>query len=147
LPENPGADERKDTPPAADAGGGTADRTEAAADRRGAPPTGAGARGPAAGDALDYSATEYPTRGGILEPRVGKEYDPRQAEDNARRRIAYLLIALLWLVVVAILGMVSCGTVPIDDIKEFGVILGPLITLVSAATGFYYGTKTATAGK
>ena len=27
------------------------------------------------------------------------------------------------------------------DIKDFSVILGPLVTLVSAATGFYYGTK------
>ena len=31
--------------------------------------------------------------------------------------------------------------VAIGDVKEFGVILGPLVTLVTAATSFYYGTK------
>ena len=30
---------------------------------------------------------------------------------------------------------------PGSHIKEFGVILGPLVALVSAATGFYYATR------
>ena len=37
--------------------------------------------------------------------------------------------------------MVVFGIITVDEIKEFGVILGPLVALVSAATGFYYGTK------
>lgn len=37
--------------------------------------------------------------------------------------------------------MVVFGIIAVDEIKEFGVILGPLVALVSAATGFYYGTK------
>ena len=56
-------------------------------------------------------------------------------------KIAYLLIALLALLVIALLAMVVFDIITVDEIKEFGVILGPLVALVSAATGFYYGTK------
>ena len=43
--------------------------------------------------------------------------------------------------IVVLLAGVVFGVIPVDEIKEFGVILGPLVVLVSAATGFYYGTK------
>lgn len=79
---------------------------------------------------------------GNLNLVLGPPYDPRPHEDNARRTIAYLLIGLLWLIVAAMLELISFNLVKVEDIKEFGVLLGPIITLVSAATGFYYGTKT-----
>ncbi|MEY2862411.1 MAG: hypothetical protein RLY58_118 [Pseudomonadota bacterium] len=69
-------------------------------------------------------------------------YDPRPHEDAARRRIAYGLIGLLSVTIIAMLLMVCCHAIAVVDLKEFAVILGPLVTLVSAATGFYYGTKT-----
>ena len=74
-------------------------------------------------------------------PRSGKTYDPRPLEDKARRRIAYLLIALLALMIVALLAGVVVGVIPVSEMKEFGVILGPLVALVSAATGFYFASK------
>lgn len=74
-------------------------------------------------------------------PRRGAIYDPRPREDQARRIIAYFLIGLLAMVVLGLLAMVVLGIIAVDEIKEFGVILGPLVALVSAATGFYYGTK------
>ena len=74
-------------------------------------------------------------------PRDGKKYDPRPLDDKARRRIAYLLIALLALQVNALIIMVLFDVISIDDVKEFSVILGPLVALVSAATGFYFATK------
>ena len=52
-----------------------------------------------------------------------------------------MLIALLALLVIALLAMVVFDVIKVSEIKEFGVILGPLVALVSAATGFYYGTK------
>ena len=74
-------------------------------------------------------------------PRGGKTYDPRPLEDKARRRIAYLLIALLALMIVALLAGVVFGVIPVSEIEEFDVILGPLVVLVSAATGFYFASK------
>ena len=74
-------------------------------------------------------------------PRGGTNYDPRPLEEKARRRIAYLLIALLALMIVALLAGVVFGVIPVGEIEEFGVILSPLVVLVSAGTAFYYGTK------
>ena len=74
-------------------------------------------------------------------PQIGSDYDPRPEEDQARRHIAFLLIGLLWLVVAAIFVLIAFGTIQVIDIKEFAAVLGPVVTLVSAATGFYYGTK------
>lgn len=74
-------------------------------------------------------------------PEPAGDYDPRPVEDGARRTIAYLLIGLLWVIVSAILIMLAWQSVEIKDLKEFGVLLSPIIVLVSAATGFYYGTK------
>lgn len=70
-----------------------------------------------------------------------KPYDPRPFEDTARRNIAYSLIFLLFLTVIGIFILLCYKVVGITDLKEFSVILSPLLTLVSAATGFYYGTK------
>ena len=78
--------------------------------------------------------------------QVGDEYDPRPQEDGARRTIAYLLIGLLWLIVSGILILLSFGSIAVGEIKDFGVVLSPIIALVSAATGFYYGTKANSAG-
>ena len=74
-------------------------------------------------------------------PRGATAYDPRPSEDKARRRIAYLLIALLALMIVALLAAVVFGVIPVSEIEEFDVILGPLVVLVSAATGFYFASK------
>lgn len=99
------------------------------------------------GNSLDFTgdstvADQAPT------PQVGDNYDPRPQEDGARRTIAYLLIGLLWLIVSGILILLGFSTISVDSIKEFGVILSPIIALVSAATGFYYGTKSnSTSGK
>ena len=69
------------------------------------------------------------------------EYDPRRGDDGARRTIAYALIGLLSVIVVAILLLLAFSVIKAGELKDFAVILGPVITLVSAATGFYYGTK------
>ena len=77
----------------------------------------------------------------VLPLRAGKKYDPRPLDDKARRRMAYVLIALLALQVNALTTMVLIDVIAIEDIKEFGVIIAPLVALVSAATGFYFATK------
>lgn len=91
---------------------------------------------------LDFSGEGTGTPPTIPSPQAGAAYDPRPQEDGARRTIAYLLIGLLWLVIAAMFLLIAFGSVAVADIKDFAVILGPVVTLVSAATGFYYGTKT-----
>jgi len=93
-------------------------------------------------ESLDLSGER--TADGVAAPslQLGDPYDPRPQEDGARRIIAYLLIGLLWLTIGAMFVLVGLGTIQVADIKEFAVVLGPVVTLVSAATGFYYGTKT-----
>ena len=54
-------------------------------------------------------------------PRGGESDDPRPLEDKARRRIAYLLIALLALLVIALLAIVVFGVITVGEVKEFGV--------------------------
>lgn len=95
--------------------------------------------------AFDYSADRAAGR----EPRlaVGPAYDPRPGEDWARRIIAYSLVGLLIAVVLWILALVSFDRIKVDDLKDFAVVLGPVVTLVSAATGFYYGTKAGRGGQ
>ena len=77
----------------------------------------------------------------VPDPRDGRSYDPRPLEDTARRGIAYLLIALLALQITALMTMVVFDVIAVDDVKEFGVILSPLVALVSAATAFYFASK------
>jgi hypothetical protein len=70
-------------------------------------------------------------------------YDPRPGEDSARRRIAYGLLLLLGFVVFAsFLSFWGGSAGGVDPLIKFTqVLLGPIVPLVSAATGFYYGTK------
>ena len=86
----------------------------------------------------DFTVEQPVSRGDEL---TKVPYDPRPHEDKARRRIAYWLLGILSVLLIWILGLVSLGTITIEQLKEFSIILGPVITLVSAATGFYYGTK------
>ena len=74
-------------------------------------------------------------------PEGGKSYDPRPQEDRARRRIAYHLIAILAVVIVSLLAMVAFGLIAVEDVERFGVIVGPIVTLVTAATSFYFGNR------
>ena len=67
-----------------------------------------------------------------------QNHDGRALEDKARRRIAYLLIAMLAVYVAVLQAMVIFGVIEVEDVKEFTVILGPLVTLVTAATSFFY---------
>jgi hypothetical protein len=69
----------------------------------------------------------------------GRDYDPDEHADHTRQRIAYGLLFLLAFIVVGIFATLWFTDLAVTEIKEFAVILGPVITLVSAATGFYYG--------
>ncbi|MBP2309404.1 hypothetical protein GBZ48_21530 [Azospirillum melinis] len=86
---------------------------------------------------LDYTSENINR---VQEP-LEKPYNSTIHEDAARKGIAYSLIGILAFVIVAIFFLLYCKKMTVSELKEFAVILGPIVTLVSAATGFYYGTK------
>lgn len=97
--------------------------------------------GPADGSKRDENAKDYSVDQSREEEWNAVAYDPRPGEDGARRTIAYALIGLLAIIVFAVLLLLAFGVVEVTELKDFSVLLGPVITLVSAATGFYYGTR------
>lgn len=90
----------------------------------------------------DLSNEDLPTSTGESEFET-EPYDPRPGEDEARKYMAYALLSLLSFIIVYILVGVVCDWLEIEDAKSLlQLILSPVIALVSAATGFYYGAKT-----
>ena len=123
-------------------------RYEDLSGRAGPPAGGSGLPGggptdtPADG-AADAGADRSPETGepDVGTPEGGNSPDPRRLEDMARRRIAYQLIAILAVVIFSLLAMVAFGVIAVDDVDKFGVIVAPLVTLVTAATSSYYAHR------
>ena len=83
-----------------------------------------------------------PAGGGRAGKPAGREsYDPRPQEDRARRRIAYHLVAILALTMFSLLAMVAFGVIAVEDVEKFGVLVAPVVTLVTAATSSYYADR------
>ena len=87
---------------------------------------------------LDFSNEEV--SGSSTEFSLGP-YNRHKHEDHARKLIALILLSMLFTLVVGILALVLMDKIAVAEIKEFAVVLGPVVALVSAATGFYFGTK------
>ena len=86
--------------------------------------------------------TDSDTESDIDDVFLEEDYNPRPQEDSARRRIAYILLGLL--AIVLIWALVSITLLPDSEeriVKVLEIVLGPIIALVSAATGFYFGSK------
>ena len=117
-------------------------------ERAGGPADGSG---PAGGGRTDQPAVRSADAGtgrpleagsqGVPAPGGGNSHDPREQEDRARRTIAYHLIAMLAGVTFSLLAMVAFGVVAVDDIEKFGVIIAPIVTLVTAATSSYFANR------
>jgi hypothetical protein len=79
-----------------------------------------------------------------LDQPTSKAYDPDEFKDQARKRITYWLLGLLtMLVMFAFVGLFLIeGKPSFEHLKSLvEMLLGPLIALVSAATGFYFGAQ------
>lgn len=72
---------------------------------------------------------------------VDVPWNSQKFEDQSRRTIAYMLIGLLTIIVSSMLILLSTHSIELSQLREFDVLLVPIVTLVSAATGFYYGSK------
>lgn len=69
-------------------------------------------------------------------------FNPLPGREMVRRWLAMTLVGLLALVVLSILVATIGGWLSIADAKELVTLLVmPILTLTSAATGFFYGTK------
>jgi hypothetical protein len=67
-----------------------------------------------------------------------KDLEP--GRDRVRQALAYGLLALLAATVIYVLLLLQWGRITIAGAKElFGSVLAPLVALVGAATGFYFG--------
>ena len=113
---------------------------------------------PIDGQAAQRGVTSSPEASALLtedwtgvptsDSNVGEtEYGPsdtRKREDLTRSYIAFGLIGLLSFIVICIFALLFLGRISMSDLKDISVIFGPVVTLVSAATGFYYGTKSTT---
>ena len=80
--------------------------------------------------------------GGAKKPFKEEPYDPREQEDTARRKIAYILLAMLGIVLAwALASITICPSSEKSTVEVLQIVWGPIIALVSAATGFYFGAK------
>ena len=72
-----------------------------------------------------------------------KKYDAAQYQDETRSYIAYWLLFLLTLLVLGGFGMLfAIKDATYDHLKSIlELIFGPIVALVSAATGFYFGAQ------
>lgn len=71
-------------------------------------------------------------------------YDPDPERERMRGWIAIGLLALLSFVVISSLITVAARWAPTEDVvRVLGLLFAPLVGLVGAATGFYYGSRQA----
>jgi hypothetical protein len=86
-----------------------------------------------------------PPQAGLGYVEVSRPYDPQQQLDAVRARLAFSLVGLLTIAItgafVLILTARTTGVGP-DTVKTIiEIVITPIVTLVSAATGFYFGTN------
>jgi len=92
------------------------------------------------GNLPDVVFTDLPLTG--LPSPSDKPYNPHRDRENVRSFVAFGLLALLIIVVIASYVCLSAGWIAKDDLKDLlTIVFGPIITLLGAVTGFYYGEK------
>ncbi len=69
-------------------------------------------------------------------------YDPARQREHVRAGIAYLLIGLLVGIIVLSFLMLILACRSFEEVKGMlELLLAPIVGLVGAVTGFYYGEK------
>jgi hypothetical protein len=69
-------------------------------------------------------------------------YDPSRQREHVRAGIAYALIGLLIVIILFSFALLLFSSKSFDEIKGMlELLLAPVVGLVGAVTGFYYGEK------
>lgn len=70
-------------------------------------------------------------------------YDPTADQENVRGRIAYIILSMFTVMVLGALAssIFSSETTWKQVAAALGLLLAPVVALVGAVTGFYYGEK------
>jgi hypothetical protein len=112
-------------------------------------------------ESVDPAVVPTVTDSRVVPPETPEldKYDEKKASDDARRAIAYWLLALLIVTVLVAMIAVSVingqpldgkvGTVYANDAKAdaerlvtvLNIVFGPVVTLLGTATGFYFGQQ------
>jgi hypothetical protein len=101
--------------------------------------TPSGSESSLASESADFSAQPPPT----VEPSIpeGGRFDPEPQRERIRGYVALGLLGMLALVLVLAFISMWCR-MELEVLRTvLTIIFGPLVTLVSAATGFYYGSR------
>lgn len=80
----------------------------------------------------------------VLDAPIFAPYDAEKFHDEARKQIAnYLLLLLAGVIALFMCSLFTLAEKPtFDQYKSvLEMLLTPILTLVSAATGFYFGSK------
>jgi hypothetical protein len=90
---------------------------------------------------LDLTGEQASEGDAALEPST-VPYNSEQDRERVRGLVALLLIGLLAFAVVGSFIGLATKMIEMKDLKELlTIVLGPLIALVGAATGFYFGER------
>lgn len=92
-------------------------------------------------DEADFTGDALPKSPGLPAPE-DRPYNPNRDRENVRSFVAKgLLLLLLGTVAVSFICL-SAGWISKEDLKDLlTIVFGPIITLLGAVTGFYYGEK------
>jgi hypothetical protein len=97
---------------------------------------------------LDSAAIADLATGGASPPVARptlEDWDPEPGRDIVRKWIAFWLLGILTFVIAAIIGLVCSEQwthLTTDDVRTISELLfAPVVTLVSAVTGFYYASN------
>ncbi len=94
------------------------------------------------GGSVDFSSTQTlpAVDQQTIPPIPTSAFDPEPQRERIRGWIALALLGMLALVLLAFISMwVGMNAEVLRTVLT--IIFGPLVTLVSAATGFYYGSR------
>lgn len=89
---------------------------------------------------LDWTGEDAPL--GELDVARQAPYDPSPERERMRGWIAVALLAILAVIVLISLLTVAFHWAPTDDlVRVLGLLFAPIVGLVGAATGFYFGSR------